>query len=66
MHQLSINLPAELFEFVQKAAKRETRSVSMQIRHYIAEAARRAGTPTVPLEQWPPPLPTVTARPFLT
>jgi len=30
---------SELFEFVQKAAERETRPVSMQIRHYIAEAA---------------------------
>ena len=44
MHQLSINLPPELFEFVQKAAERETRPVSTQIRHYIAEAARRAST----------------------
>ena len=62
MHQLSINLPPELFEFVQKAAERETRPVSMQIRHYIAEAVRRAGNPASSLEPWPRPSARLRAR----
>jgi hypothetical protein len=43
LHQLSINLPPDLFEFVQRTAERKTRPAALQIRHFIAEAARRAG-----------------------
>jgi hypothetical protein len=60
MHQLTINLPPDLYAFVQKIAARETRPVSLQIRHFIAEAARRAGNPTAEREPWPPVLPPVT------
>jgi hypothetical protein len=39
--QISVPLPAELREFVKRAAEREDRSVAGQIRHLVAEAARR-------------------------
>jgi hypothetical protein len=38
--QISVPLPAELREFVERAAQREDRSVAGQIRHIVAEAAR--------------------------
>jgi hypothetical protein len=61
MHQLTINLPQDLYAFVEKIAERETRPVSLQIRHFVAEAARRAGSGNgAALEPWPAPLPVVT------
>lgn len=38
--QVSVPLPAELREFVERAAVREDRTLAGQIRHLIAEAAR--------------------------
>ena len=38
--QVSVPLPAELREFVERAAEREDRSVAGQIRHFVAQAAR--------------------------
>jgi hypothetical protein len=43
MHPVTVQLPNDLLTFVQRTAERETRPVSLQIRHFIAEAARRAG-----------------------
>ncbi len=61
MPAVTVHLTDHLLEFVQKAAERETRPVSLQIRHYVAEAARRAGgNGTAALAPWPPPLPVVT------
>jgi hypothetical protein len=39
--QISVPLPAELREFVKRAAEREDLSVAGQIRYLVAEAARR-------------------------
>ena len=39
--QVSVPLTRELREFVERAAEREDRSVAGQIRHFVAEAARR-------------------------
>ena len=38
--QVSVPLPRELREFVERQAQREDRSVAGQIRHLVAEAAR--------------------------
>jgi len=40
--QVSVPLPAELREFVEKQAKTEDRSVAGVIRRLVADAARRA------------------------
>jgi CopG-like RHH_1 or ribbon-helix-helix domain, RHH_5 len=40
--QVSVPLPAELREFVERAAVREDRTLAGQIRHLIAEAARNS------------------------
>jgi hypothetical protein len=37
----SVPLPQSLREFVERAAEREDRSIAGQIRHLVAEAARR-------------------------
>jgi hypothetical protein len=39
--QITVPLPVELVTFVERAAQREDRSVAAQVRHYVAEAARR-------------------------
>jgi hypothetical protein len=39
--QVSVPLTQELREYVERAAEREDRSVAGQIRHLVAEAARR-------------------------
>jgi hypothetical protein len=43
MDQITINLTPELREFLRMTADRESRSMAGQARHYIVEAARRAG-----------------------
>src|SRR6266446_258559 len=61
--QINIHLPDDLLLFVQKTADRETRTVAGQVRHFVAEAARKAGGGNgAALEPWPPPLPTVTRK----
>jgi len=59
---IGADAPDDLLAFVQRSAERETRPVSLQIRHYIVEAARRAGNPTASLEPWPPELMRVTGE----
>jgi hypothetical protein len=39
-NQVSVPLPAELREFVKRAAAREDRTAAAWIRHLVAEAAR--------------------------
>jgi len=53
---VSVPLDAVLLGFVERAAERESRTVAGQIRHFIVEAMRDAGSPTAGLEPWPPPL----------
>jgi hypothetical protein len=43
--QISVHLPQDLQTFVERTAERESRSVSGQIKHWVVEAARRAGAP---------------------
>jgi Ribbon-helix-helix protein, copG family len=43
MPAVTVHLPDDELAFVDGAAARETRSRSVQIRHYIREAMRRAG-----------------------
>jgi hypothetical protein len=60
MQQINVHLPDDLLTFVQKTADRETRTVASQIRHFVTEAARRAGVSTAAnLLPWPPLLPEV-------
>lgn len=40
--QISVPLDPELREYVERTAAREDRSVAGQIRHFVAEAARRS------------------------
>jgi predicted transcriptional regulator len=40
--QITVALPVELRRFVDRIAEREDRSASGVIRHFVAEAARRA------------------------
>jgi hypothetical protein len=54
--RVSVPLDAVLLGFVERAAERESRTVAGQIRHFIVEAMRDAGSPTAGLEPWPPPL----------
>ena len=54
--RVSVPLDAVLLGFVERAAERESRTVVGQIRHFIIEAMRDAGSPTAGLEPWPPPL----------
>ena len=54
--QVSVPLDVVLLGFVERAAERESRTLAGQIRHFIVEAMRDAGSPTVGLELWPPPL----------
>jgi hypothetical protein len=54
--RVSVPLDAVLLGFVERAAERESRTVAGQIRHFIVEAMRGAGSPTAGLEPWPPPL----------
>jgi hypothetical protein len=54
--RVSVPLDAVLLAFVARAAKRESRTVEGQIRHFIIEAMRDAGGSTGGLEPWPPPL----------
>ena len=42
--QVSVPLDPELRAFVERAAEREDRTLAGQIRHLVAEAARRAET----------------------
>jgi hypothetical protein len=51
--QVSVPLDAVLLGFVERAAERESRTVASQIRHFIVEAMRDAGSPTAGLEPWP-------------
>jgi hypothetical protein len=53
MQPVTVHLPDDLLAFVQRSAEREMHPVSLQIRRYIVEAARRAGNPTASLEPWP-------------
>ena len=39
-HQVSVPLPADLREFVERAAEQEDRTIAGQIRHLVARAAR--------------------------
>jgi hypothetical protein len=39
--QITVPLPAELREYVERVAAREDRTVACAVRHFIAEAARR-------------------------
>jgi hypothetical protein len=39
-HQVSVPLPADLREFVERAAEQEDRTIAGQIRHLVAQAAR--------------------------
>jgi hypothetical protein len=43
LEQITIALPPELRAFVSGVAERESRTVAGQIRHFVAEAARRNG-----------------------
>ena len=54
LQDLTISLNPELRAFVEREAEKESRSVAGQIRHFVVEAARRNGTPT--LTPWPPPM----------
>jgi hypothetical protein len=54
--RVSVPLDAVLLGFVERAAERESRTVAGQIRHFIIEAMRDAGSPAAGLEPWPPPL----------
>jgi hypothetical protein len=54
--RVSVPLDDVLLGFVERAAERESRTVAGQIRHFIVEAMRDAGSPTAGLEPWPPPL----------
>jgi len=54
--QVSVPLDGVLLGFVERAAERESRTVAGQIRHFIVEAMRDAGSPMAGLEPWPPPL----------
>lgn len=40
--QISVPLEAELRAFAEREAERQDRSLAGQIRHFVAEAARRA------------------------
>jgi CopG-like RHH_1 or ribbon-helix-helix domain, RHH_5 len=60
MQQINVHLPDDLLSFVRREAARGTRTMSRQVHHFIAEAARRAGNGTAGLEPWPPPLEPVT------
>jgi hypothetical protein len=51
--QVSVPLDAVLLGFVERAAERESRTVASQIRHFIVEAMRDAGSPTAGSEPWP-------------
>src|SRR5262245_48828181 len=51
--QFTISVPAELHASVVQQAKRENRTVSGQIRHWIVEAMRRTnGTAHTPPSLW--------------
>ena len=39
-HQVSVPLPADLREFVERAAEQEDRTIAGQISHLVAQAAR--------------------------
>jgi hypothetical protein len=43
--QVSVPLDAVLFGFVERAAERESRTVTGQIRHFIVEAMEHIGVP---------------------
>jgi hypothetical protein len=57
LEQISITLPPEVRAFHERAAERDSRSLSGQIRHLCVEAARRNGAANG--TPWPPPLPNV-------
>lgn len=65
MQAITVHLGDDELVFVDKAAARETRPRSQQVRHYIREAMRRAGGVPAGLQQWPPPLPPVDRLPEL-
>jgi hypothetical protein len=50
--RITVSLTSELLAFIERAAERESRSVSGQVRHLIVQAARAAGSPTA--APWPP------------
>jgi hypothetical protein len=52
-----VSLPAALVAFVRRAAAREDRTVSGQVRHYIATAARLEPPPPRKVPQNVPPTP---------
>jgi len=54
--RVSVPLDAVLLGFVERAAERESRTVAGQIRQFIIEAMRNAGSATAGLEPWPPAL----------
>ena len=53
---VSVPLDEVLLGFVERAAERESRTVAGQIRHFIVEAMRHAGSLTAGSEPWPRPL----------
>jgi hypothetical protein len=54
--QVLVPLDGALLGFVELAAERESRTVARQIRHYIVEAMRHAGSTTAGSDPWPPAL----------
>ena len=49
--QISVILDPDLRAFAEQAAAREDRSVAGQIRHWVAEAARREATRRQPVRR---------------
>lgn len=54
--QVLVPLDAALLGFVERVAERESRTVAGQIRHFIVEAMRHAGSAISGSDSWPPPL----------
>jgi hypothetical protein len=52
MTQITVALSPELVNFLERAADRDSRSVSGQVRHLVVQAARAAGARAEP--SWPP------------
>lgn len=63
--QVLVPLDAALLGFVERAAERESRTVAGQIRHFIVEATRHAGSAFSGADPWPPPLAAVSRDNFL-
>jgi hypothetical protein len=59
MTQITVALSPELVSFLERAADRDSRSISGQVRHLVVQAARAAGArpePSWPPVRQPPPL----------